>query len=173
MARTNRTERRRTSRALLAILGIAVVGSTLAIAQRTDDYRFFDPMIEIKNIISAYAVVEPDLDELQAGAIDGMLRALDDPYATYVPPSFGDEFEKELTGEYVGIGAEVNQIGGVFTIVTPMDDSPAFRAGVMSGDKVIAIDGEPTEGKTVDESIEMLLGEEGTDVVLTIRQRNK
>ena len=62
----------------------------------------------------------------------------------------------------------MNQVDGVFTIVTPMDDSPAFRAGIMSGDKVIAIDGEATEGETVDESIDRLLGEEGTDVVLTV-----
>lgn len=164
-----RRGRPRTSRALLAILAVAVVGSTLAIAQqRGDDYRFFDPLIEIKNIIATFAVEEPDLDTLQQGAIEGMLEALDDPYATYVPPSFNDEFEKELTGEYVGIGAEVNTVDGVFTIVTPMDDSPAFRAGVMSGDKVIAIDGTSTEGQTVEESIDMLLGEEGTDVVLTI-----
>ncbi len=158
----------RTSRTLLLILGIAVVGSTLAIAQRSDGYKFFDPMIEVKAIIDRFAVVEPESDDLQEAAIRGMLEAIDDPYATYVPPSFNDEFEKQLTGEYVGIGAEVNQVDGVFTIVTPMDDSPAFQSGIMSGDKVISIDGEPTEGETVDESIDRLLGEEGTDVVLTV-----
>jgi carboxyl-terminal processing protease len=97
-----------------------------------------------------------------------MLEALDDPYATYVPPAFGDEFEKELTGEYVGIGAEVNQVDGVFTIVTPMDDSPAFRAGIMSGDKVVAIDGEPTEGETVDSRSSGSSARRAREVVLTI-----
>lgn len=167
------TERPRTSRALLLILGVAVVGSTLAIAQRSDNYKFFDPLIEVKAVIDRFAVVEHDPDELQEAAIRGMLEALDDPYATYVPPSFNDEFEKQLTGEYVGIGAEVNQVDGVFTIVTPMDDSPAFRAGIMSGDKVIAIDGEPTEGETVDESIDRLLGEENTEVALTVDRRGE
>ena len=168
MAKPVTSERPRTSKALVLILGIAVLGSTLAIAQRTDGYKFFDPMIEVKAIIDRFAVVDPEDDALQEAAIRGMLEALDDPYATYVPPSLNDEFEKQLTGEYVGIGAEVNQVDGVFTIVTPMDDSPAFRAGIMSGDKVIAIDGEATEGETVDESIDRLLGEEGTDVVLTV-----
>ena len=167
------SERPRTSRALLLILGVAVVGSTLAIAQRSDNYKFFDPLIEVKAVIDRFAVVEHDPDELQEAAIRGMLEALDDPYASYVPPSFNDEFEKQLTGEYVGIGAEVNQVDGVFTIVTPMDDSPAFRAGIMSGDKVIAIDGEPTEGETVDESIDRLLGEENTEVVLTVDRRGE
>lgn len=171
MSRSKKSDRPqppRTSRALLLILGVAVVGSTIAVAQRTDDYRFFDPLIEVKNIITKFAVVEPDMDGLQQAAIEGMLEALDDPYATYIPPQFSEEFEKGLTGEYVGIGAEVNQVDGVFTIVTPMDDSPALRAGVMSGDKVIAIDGQPTEGNTVEESIDLLLGEDGTDVTLTI-----
>lgn len=156
------------SAVLFAILGIAVVGSTLAIAQRTNDYRFFDPLIEVKSLIDRYAAEEPDLDELQLAAIEGMVGALDDPYALYVPPRFNEDFEKELTGEYVGIGAEVNSIDGVFTIVTPMDDSPAFRAGLMADDKVRFIDGQPTEGLSLDECIDLLLGEEGTEVTLTV-----
>ena len=170
MANTQRngSPKNRTSRLLVLILGTAVVGSTIAVAQRPDDYRFFDPLIEVKNIIGKFAVVEPETKELQQAAIEGMLESLDDPYATYIPPQFSEEFEKGLTGEYVGIGAEVNTIDGVFTIVTPMDDSPAFRSGILSGDKVIAIDGEPTEGQTLNESIDLLLGEKGTKVTLTI-----
>lgn len=155
---------------LTTILGIAVVGSTLAIAQRSTDFRFFDPLIDVKNIITKYAVEEPDPDALQRGAIEGMIETLDDPYAVYVPPQMSDEFEKDLTGEYVGIGAEVNMVEGVFTIVTPMEDSPAFRAGVLAGDKVIAIDGEHTEGLSIDECIKKLLGEEGTDVEITVQR---
>ncbi len=155
---------------LTTILGIAVVGSTLAIAQRSADFRFFDPLIDVKNIITKYAVEEPDEDALQRGAIEGMIETLDDPYAVYVPPQMSDEFEKDLTGEYVGIGAEVNMVDGVFTIVTPMEDSPAFHAGVLAGDKVVAIDGEPTEGLSIDECIDKLLGEEGTDVTVTVQR---
>ncbi len=155
---------------LTTILGIAVVGSTLAIAQRSTDFRFFDPLIDVKNIITKYAVEEPDPDALQRGAIEGMIETLDDPYAVYVPPQMSDEFEKDLTGEYVGIGAEVNMVDGVFTIITPMEDSPAFHAGVLAGDKVVAIDGEPTEGLSIDECINKLLGEEGTDVVVTVER---
>lgn len=160
----------RRSAVLYAILGIAVIGSTLAIAQRTNDYRFFDPLIEVKTLIDRYAAEEPDLDDLQLAAIEGMIEALDDPYALYVPPRLNEDFEKELTGEYVGIGAEVNSIDGVFTIVTPMDDSPAFRAGLMAGDKVRYIDGQATEGLSVDESIDLLLGEDGTEVTLTVER---
>ncbi|USN98855.1 MAG: S41 family peptidase [Phycisphaeraceae bacterium] len=162
--------RSRSTIALFAILGIAVVGSTIAIAQRSGEYRFFDPLIDVKNIIAEKAFKEPETKDLQQGAIQGMLEVLDDPYAVYVPPQFNDEFEKELTGEYVGIGAEVNMVDGVFTIVTPMDDSPAFRAGVMAGDKVRAIDGVSTDGLTVDECINKLLGQADTEVVITVER---
>lgn len=161
------------TKALIVILGVAVVGSTLAIAQRPSDYRFFDPLIDVKNIITAYAAAEPDAEALQRAAIEGMVEALDDPYAVYVPARFTREFEKQMTGEYVGIGAEVNMINGVFTIVTPMDDSPAFRAGVMAGDRVREIDGEPTEGLTIEECIDRLMGEDGTDVVITVERQSE
>ncbi len=167
---TTRPGRPRFLAALIAILGVAVIGSTLAIAQGRGEYRFFDPLIEVKNIISHYAVEDPDEDALQRAAINGMIAALDDPYAVYVPPQFREEFEKELTGEYVGIGAEVNMVEGVFTIVTPMDDSPAFRAGVMAGDRIRAIDGEPTQGLSVDECIDRLMGEDGTPVVISVER---
>jgi carboxyl-terminal processing protease len=165
-----RPHRPRVSLALVAILGVAVVGSTLAIAQRSSDYRFFDPLIEVKNVITRYAAEEPDAEALQRAAIEGMIQTLNDPYAVYVPPQLGDEFEKELTGEYVGIGAEVNMVDGVFTIVTPMDGSPAFRAGVMAGDRVRFIDGAPTEGLTIDQCINRLVGEDGTRVVITVER---
>lgn len=161
------------TRALIVILGVAVIGSTLAIAQRPADYRFFDPLIDVKNIITSYAAAEPDAEALQRAAIEGMVEALDDPYAVYVPARFTREFEKQMTGEYVGIGAEVNMINGVFTIVTPMDDSPAFHAGVMAGDRVRKIDGEPTEGLTIDECIDRLMGEDGTDVTITVERQTE
>jgi carboxyl-terminal processing protease len=160
-----------TTPVLLTILGIAVLGSTLALARSSsDDYRFFDPLIDVRALIARYAVDPPTDDELQRAAIAGMLEALDDPYATYVPPEFNDEFNKQLTGEYVGIGAEVNTQDDYLHIVTPLDGSPAFRAGVMAGDRVLAVDGESTAGRPIDESIDMLKGDPGTPVTLTVER---
>ncbi|MAY73740.1 MAG: hypothetical protein CMJ31_03270, partial [Phycisphaerae bacterium] len=119
-------------------------------------------------IINEFAVELPDEAELQRAAIDGMIGALDDPYAVYVPAEDNEDFEKGLTGEYVGIGAEVITRDGFLEIVTPLDGSPAFRAGVMAGDRVLEIDGESTEGKSVDESIEILKGDPKTPVTLLI-----
>ena len=159
-----------TFKALVLTLAVAVAGSTLALARRGGDYTFFDPLIDIKAIVDTYGFEPPDEGDLQAAAIAGMLEALDDPYAQYVPASETDDFEKALIGEYVGIGAEVNVRGGFLHIVTPLDGSPALQAGLMAGDLVLEIDGETTEGRTVEESIQRLKGDEGTEVALLVER---
>ncbi|MEM9372487.1 MAG: S41 family peptidase [Planctomycetota bacterium] len=155
---------------LLSTLAVAVVGSTIAVATGTsdDDYAFFDPIIDIRAMLERHYVEDIDDEDLQAGAIRGMLETLNDPYTVYVPPQDTAEFAKDLTGEYVGIGAEVGLRSGWFTILTPLDDSPAWRAGVMADDRVVAIDGETTEGLTTDECIELLMGQADTEVIITV-----
>ncbi len=157
---------------LLSTLAVAVVGSTIAVATSgsEDDYAFFDPIIDIRSMLGRFYVEDIDDEELQAGAIRGMLETLNDPYTVYVPPQDTDDFTKDLTGEYVGIGAEVGMRDGWFTILTPLDDSPAWRAGVMADDRVVAIDGMSTEGLSTDECIDQLLGEPGTEVVITVER---
>ncbi len=151
-------------------VGVALVGAALAAGEASDDFRFFDPLIDVKGVISRFAFDPPDDEALQIAAIEGMLEALDDPYATYVPPQFNEEFNKQLTGEYVGIGAEVQMGEGYLRIVTPLDDSPAFHAGVLAEDRVVAINGERTAGLTVDECIDRLQGEPGTPVELSVER---
>lgn len=157
---------------LISTLVIAVVGSTIAVATNgsKDDYTFFDPIIDIRAMLDRYYVEAIDEEELQAGAIRGMLETLNDPYTVYVPPQDTADFAKDLTGEYVGIGAEVGMRDGWFTILTPLDDSPAWRAGVMAGDRVIAIDAQSTEGWGTDDAIDKLLGEPGTEVIITVER---
>lgn len=156
--------------ALVAVLGVAVVGAVGA-RHLGDDYRFLDPLIEAKHIISKEFVEEPKLDKLQEGAIKGMVEALDDPYTVYVPPSEKAEFNKELLGEYVGIGASVNVVEGWLTIVSPLEDSPAFRVGLMAEDRVLEINGTSTHNLPVDKCVEMLLGEPGTKVQLLVERK--
>lgn len=153
---------------LLAILGVAVLGSTLRIAQRGDDYAFFDPLVEVHHLLASRAFHEPDEKALQNAAITGMVEAVDDQFTIYVPPAESSEFEKELIGEYVGIGAQVNIQEGYLTIVTPLDGSPALKAGIRAGDKIIEIEGASTLGKSVDDCIKLLMGEPGVPVNVTV-----
>jgi carboxyl-terminal processing protease len=158
---------------LVGLLGIAVLGSTLAISRRTGDYKFFDELIEVKSIISQRFVEEADEKKLKEGALRGMVEALDDPYTVYVPPAEKREFNKDLTGEYVGIGAQVNTQTGYLVIVSPLEDSPAFRAGLMADDKVLEIDGKTTKDLTVEQCVELLSGQPGTKVNLLIERKGE
>lgn len=156
--------------ALLGILGVAVLGSTLRIAQMGDDYRFFDPLVEVKHLLDTRAYRPAEAQELQNAAIMGMVEAVGDDYTVYVPPADSSDFEKQLIGEYVGIGAAVNVEDGYLTIVTPLDGSPAIRAGIHAGDKIVEIEGESTLGKTLEENIELLMGEPGVPVNVLVER---
>ena len=155
---------------LVGVLGVAVLGTTMALSRRAPDYAFFDPIIDVKHLIDTRFVGEVDGDELQRAAIDGMLGALNDPFSSYVPASAAAQFTRDLTGEYVGIGAQIMVRDGWLTIVSPLEDSPAYRAGIMADDRVVEIEGQSTFGKTADECVELLLGEEGTPVELLIER---
>jgi carboxyl-terminal processing protease len=156
---------------LVAILGVAVVGSTIVVAQRSTDYTFFDPIIEVQQKILQRYQDEVDLKKLQEGAIAGMMEALNDPYSVYVPPSEATEFTKQLTGEYVGIGAQVQLQDRWLTIVSPLEDSPAFEVGLQAEDRVIKIEGTTTQGLSIDKCIEMLMGDPGTKVNIVVDRK--
>ncbi len=158
---------------LVGILGVAVLGSTLALNQRRTDYAFLDPIIDVKQLITQRYAEAPDLEKLQLGAINGMVEALSDPYTQYVPPADTSEFTKQLTGEYVGIGAQVISRDGWLTIVTPLEDSPAFRVGLMADDRVAEIEGKSTHEVPVDRCIDMLTGEPGTPVKILVERKGE
>ena len=159
--------------ALVSILGVAVVGSTIVVAQRKTDYDFFDPIIEVQQIITRNYKEEVDLKKLQDGAIAGMMETLNDPYSVYVPPAEADEFTKNLTGEYVGIGAQVQLVDRWLTIVSPLEDSPAFKVGLQAEDRVVEIEGTTTQGLSIDKCIEMLMGDPGTKVKITVERKGE
>lgn len=142
-----------------------------AIQKKGSDYKFFDQMIEVKHILDQSYVYEVDDAKLAEGALKGMVEALGDQYTVYVPASEAADFTKGLTGEYVGIGASVNTDSGWLTIVSPLEDSPALRAGIMPEDRVLEIDGKSTQGLTVDKCIDLLQGTPNTPVVLKIDRK--
>lgn len=158
--------------ALAAGLGVGALAapSPSPTTDLNSPYTWFAPLVDVERVIADRYVKAPDLKAMQTGAINGMIKALDDPYTEYIPNSLIPEFDKQVRGRYVGIGAAVIMDNGEVTIVTPLDDSPAFHAGVMAGDKIIAIDGESIEGLSLQASIDKLTGEPGTKVVVTLRR---
>lgn len=102
------------------------------------------------------------------GAIQGMVYSLGDPYTMYFPPKAADEFMKDLTGEFSGIGAEVGVKNDQLLVIAPLPGTPAEKAGLRPGDKILAIDKKITAGMSSNTAVELIRGAEGTTVVLTI-----
>lgn len=107
-------------------------------------------------------------EDLFYGSIRGMVNSLGDPYSVYMTPKESQEFNNDLAGTFEGIGAEVGIRDNIITIVAPLDDMPAQKAGLMAGDKIYEINGEITTDFTVDKAVKKIRGPKGTDVTLTI-----
>jgi carboxyl-terminal processing protease len=102
------------------------------------------------------------------GAISGLVESYDDPYTQFLPPKENKNFETTIQGEFSGVGMEVGIEDDILTIVAPLKNTPAERAGVKSGDKIIAIDGFITQRMSIDDAVNLIRGEKGTDVTLTL-----
>ncbi len=154
---------------LIVLTGSLLVQLPLAIADRSSVYEWFNPIIDVRDLLIRTYVTEPDQDKMLQLMIEGMIDALDDPHTSYIPPARLADFERQMHGTYVGIGAEVNVVDGYLTIISPMDGSPALEAGVMAGDTVLEIEGESTFNVPITESINRLLGEPNTPVNIRVR----
>lgn len=109
-----------------------------------------------------------DTTTLLYGAIKGMLAATDDPYTTFFDPEENKSFQEDIAGSFEGIGAEIGMKNKILTVVAPLDDSPAQKAGIRSGDMIVKIDDESTAEMNIDEAVKKMRGPKGTDVKLTI-----
>ena len=109
--------------------------------------------------------------EMVNGAIKGMLKATGDPYTVFFDPKEAKKFSQDVTGFFGGIGAELGYKNGI-VIVTPLKNTPAEKAGIQAGDKILAVDGESfTDDTTVEEAVTKIRGEKGTRVTLTIKRK--
>jgi carboxyl-terminal processing protease len=153
---------------LMALLAFQLPGT---MAQRDDDYAFVRTLIDIHRQVANNYVDPVDEAKLREGAIDGMLGQLD-PFSVYVPPAKQEEFDRLLEGSFKGVGVQINQReegNGPIEVVTPVDGSPAFKAGVQAGDVILAVNGESIEGMKLAEVIKKIAGKLGTEVTLKVR----
>lgn len=106
------------------------------------------------------------------GAIAGMVKSLGDPHTVFLPPEDTKQFNEDLKGEFGGIGAELGIRKGMLTVITPLKNSPAERAGVRAGDKIVKVDSESTADFSLEEAVRRIRGEKGTSVKLTLLRSN-
>lgn len=157
--------------AIVSLSGVA--GAANAPSAAADRYKFFDPIVDVQALIDQRFVEDPDFAEIQRAAIDAMVDALGDRYSEFIPAADIAEFDKQTRGSYVGIGAEVRMDNCWLIIASPLEDSPAFKAGVMAEDRVTAIDGASTCDMSLNECIARLTGEPGTPVTITVDRDGK
>lgn len=161
----------------------AAVGGTMAgflltanfttplIAQETQQtkstYEHLDLFGDVFERIRSGYVEEVDEEKLIQSAINGMLSSLD-PHSNFLPADDFDSMRVQTRGEFGGLGIEVTQENGFVKVVTPIDDTPAEKAGVQSGDFITKVDGEATLGMTLDDAVDLMRGPVGSEIVITI-----
>lgn len=109
-----------------------------------------------------------DAQNLFYGAIKGMLAATGDPYTNFFDPEENKKFNEDITGSFEGIGAEIGIKGGVLTVIAPLEGTPAEKAGLRAGDKIVKIGDKNTSDLTIDGAVDLLHGKKGTEVKMTI-----
>ncbi len=102
------------------------------------------------------------------GAIEGLVDSYGDPYTVFMPPAESAAFEESISGNFSGVGMEVGMRDGLITVIAPLPDTPAERAGALPGDVIVSISGTSTERMNVDEAVKLIRGPENTTVVLTV-----
>lgn len=109
-----------------------------------------------------------DSQKLVYGAISGMVNAAGDPYTQFFPPVESQKFQEEVSGAFSGVGMEIGMRNDAITVIAPIKDTPAMRAGIKAGDVVLKIDGETVDGWSVDKAVSAIRGRKGTTVRLTM-----
>ncbi len=130
-------------------------------------YEQLDLFGDIFERIRSQYVEEVDDADLIEAAINGMLTSLD-PHSSYLPPDNFDDMQVQTRGQFGGLGIEVTQEEGFVKVVTPMDDTPAFAAGVEAGDFITHVDGQSVLGLTLNEAVDLMRGEVGSEIVITV-----
>lgn len=125
-----------------------------------------------ENYISATTTDETSADVRVWGASVGLADSYQDPYTVFLPPEEKEFFESEIRGDFQGVGMEIGIQNEVLTVISPLKGTPAYRAGILSGDKILAIDGENTAGISVEKAVSLIRGEKGTEVTFTLLRGN-
>lgn len=162
------------SKSLRAILlaGIIICLAIIFIANwkrggRTSDRVYLNLLREAYETVRKGYVEKPDGTKLVNGMIEGMLASLD-PHSAYLPPEPYHEMEVQMSGAFGGVGIELGMKDGRLMVVAPIDDTPAFRAGIQPNDHIWRIDGAQTSGMNITAAVKRMRGKEGTPVTLTI-----
>ena len=145
---------------------------TLSSKSEEDIYKKIDLFSEVLNKINKQYVDDVNQSEMMDAAINGVLQSLD-PYSAYMSPEMFKNMATETSGEFGGLGIEVGMEAGVVKVISPIDNSPAYRVGVKAGDYIVKINEIQVQGKSLSEAVELMRGPVGSDIEITVRRRGE
>ncbi|MBF0543193.1 MAG: PDZ domain-containing protein [Candidatus Riflebacteria bacterium] len=154
---------------LVFLLGINSSDSAFATSTNLSYFKSLDLIRKVMDVIKS-DFVEENVDEqkLIYGAIEGMLKTLDDPYSRFMEPKSFKEMQTETQGEFGGLGIVITVKGKLLTVISPIEDTPAFKAGIKAGDVIIKIDGKDATDIALHDAVKLLRGPEGSKVTITV-----
>ncbi|MBN1664984.1 MAG: S41 family peptidase [Deltaproteobacteria bacterium] len=150
---------------------IGIGGESRVFAVEKNIYQEIKTFNEVLNVVERHYVEKVDPQTLIQGAIDGMMKSLD-PHSAFMTADVYQELEVDTKGSFGGIGTEITILKDVLTVVAPIEDTPAFHAGIKAGDQIIRIDGKSTKDINIIEAVKKLRGPKDTKVTLTIMREN-
>ena len=158
---------------ILATLIIFYINSIQIVnSSENEIYKKIDLFGEVLEKINKEYVDEINQSESMDSAINGLLQSLD-PYSSYMSPEIFDEMQTETSGEFGGLGIEVSMESGVVKVISPIDDTPASKAGIKAGDFIVKINDIQVQGKTLSEAVDLMRGPVGSGIELTVRRRGE
>ena len=144
----------------------------ISYSTEVDIYKKIDLFGEVLEKINEEYVDEINQSESMDSAINGLLQSLD-PYSAYMSPEIFNDMQTETSGEFGGLGIEVSMESGVVKVISPIDDTPAAKAGIKAGDYIVKIENIQVQGKTLSEAVDLMRGPVGSSIELTIRRRGE
>ena len=151
---------------------ISLFFSNFSFSTESNVYKKIDLFGEVLEKINNEYVDEIDQSESMDSAINGLLQSLD-PYSAYMSPETFNEMQTETSGEFGGLGIEVSMEAGVVKVISPIDDTPASRAGIKAGDYIVKISNIQVQGKTLSEAVDLMRGPVGSSIELTVRRKGE
>ena len=151
--------------ALVVVIGFGV--QHRCAAESGNDYESIELFTDVLKIVQKNYVEEVDTKKLVYGAINGMLSSLD-PHSSFLPPDMYKELKIETKGSFGGLGIEITVKDGYLTVISPIEDTPAFRAGIKAGDQILKIEEKLTKDMTIIDAVKRMRGPKGSKVTITI-----
>ena len=158
-------------KSIFTILYLIILSSS-SLEGKTLERENVDLLNKVIDLVDKEYIESTEQSELVEAAINGMLQSLD-PHSVYLPPKDFSNLQNDTSGEFGGIGIEVTMENGVIKVISPIDETPAQKAGMIAGDYITHINKEPILGKNLNEAVDLMRGKPDTEVAITVVSKEK